>query len=253
MSETLAGIVAVTLTFVLAGVVKGAAGMGLPTVAMGVLGIGMAPREAAALVVIPSLVTNVWQYFSGARRLRVLSRTWSMLTGAAVTTWAACGLLAGQGNSSGALWLGAALVAYAAATLANFRIRIPSRYEIWLSPAAGAITGLVTGATGVFVIPAVPYLQALGFEGEELIQSLGLSFTVSTLALAGGLAGRGAFRVSALAASTLCTLPALAGMGLGQLIRSRVNARVFRRLFLICLLGIGAELIGRGVFCEPRS
>jgi uncharacterized protein len=237
------GIVTITVTFVLAGVVKGVAGMGLPTVAMAVLGIGMAPKEAAALVVIPSLVTNLWQYSSGHQRLRVLSRTWPMLSATAVTTWMAAGLLTGQGADRGALWLGAALVAYAAATLANVQIHIPQRHEIWLSPTVGATTGMITGATGVFVIPAVPYLQALGFEGGELVQVLGLSFTVSTVALAAGLMGHGAFRVSALEASTLCTLPALAGMGLGQLIRSRVNARTFRRLFLICLLGIGAELI----------
>ena len=49
---------------------------------------------------------------------------------------------------------------------------------------AGAATGVVTAATGVFVIPAVPYLQALDLGREDLVQALGLSFTVSTLALA---------------------------------------------------------------------
>jgi len=118
---------------------------------------------------------------------------------------------------------------------------------------AGEVTGTITDATreGIQCIRESKNIE--GTDVNDVLKALGLSFTVSTLALAGGLAGRGAFRVSALAASTLCTLPALAGMGLGQLIRSRVNARVFRRLFLICLLGIGAELIGRGVFCEPRS
>jgi len=245
--ETLSGIVGVTLTFVLAGLVKGVAGMGLPTVVMGVLGIGMAPHKAAALLVIPSLVTNVWQSSFGRRLLRVLARTWPMLSVAAITTWMAAGLLTGRGADTGHLWLGSALVAYAAATLANFRICVPRRHEPWLSPAVGATTGIISGATGVFVIPAVPYLQALGFEAAELVQALGLSFTVSTLALAAGLAGHGAFPVGALEASTLCTLPALAGMSLGQLIRSRVDARTFRRLFLICLLGIGGELIGHSL------
>jgi hypothetical protein len=55
----------------------------------------------------------------------------------------------------------------------------------------GAITGLTTAATGVFVIPAVPYLQAIGFEKEELVQALGLSFTVSTMALAFNVAFEG--------------------------------------------------------------
>ena len=52
----------IVLTFVLAGVVKGITGMGLPTVSMGVLGLLMAPADAASLLLIPSLVTNVWQF-----------------------------------------------------------------------------------------------------------------------------------------------------------------------------------------------
>ncbi len=37
---------------------------------------------------------------------------------------------------------------------------------------------------GVFAIPAVPYIGALGLSKDELIQALGLSFTVWTIALA---------------------------------------------------------------------
>ncbi len=46
----------------------------------------------------------------------------------------------------------------------------------------GTVTGLIASVTGVFVIPSVPYLQAIGLEKEELLQALGLSFTISTLA-----------------------------------------------------------------------
>ncbi|HEY0438739.1 MAG TPA: sulfite exporter TauE/SafE family protein, partial [Xanthobacteraceae bacterium] len=55
-------IAAVAAAFVLAGLVKGVIGMGLPTVAMGLLGLAMPPAQAAALLLIPSFVTNVWQF-----------------------------------------------------------------------------------------------------------------------------------------------------------------------------------------------
>jgi hypothetical protein len=61
-------------------------------------------------------------------------------------------------------------------------------------------------------------------EKERLIQALGLSFSVSTLALAAGLAGRGAFQLTAAGASLLCTVPALAGVVVGQWIRDKLNA-----------------------------
>ncbi|HJV94511.1 MAG TPA: TSUP family transporter, partial [Albitalea sp.] len=97
-------------------------------------------------------------------------------------------------------------------------------------------------ATGVFVIPAVPYLQALGLDKEELVQALGISFLVSTIALAASLGHGGALPISAASGSALALLPALAGMGLGQRLRRRVQAALFKRLFFSGLLVLGAYL-----------
>lgn len=83
----------------------------------------------------------------------------------------------------------------------------------------------------MFVIPAVPYLQ-----------SLGLSFTVSTVALGAGLAVRGSLPAGDLAMSGLAILPAVGGMAVGQAIRSRISPAVFRRGFLVCPLLLGTEM-----------
>jgi uncharacterized membrane protein YfcA len=111
----------------------------------------------------------------------------------------------------------------------------------------GLTTGVITGATGVFVIPAVPYLQALGLSKDDLIQGLGLSFTVSTIALAAGLVWQRALQLDGLAVSTLALLPALLGMWLGQAIRKRVSPQTFRRWLLVCLLLLGIELVVKSI------
>lgn len=80
--------------------------------------------------------------------------------------------------------LGGALVLYAITGIAAWRRSAPKKWEPILSPLVGAVTGLITAVTGVFVIPAVPYLRALGLDKEELVQALGLSFAVSTFTLA---------------------------------------------------------------------
>ena len=83
--------------------------------------------------------------------------------------------------------LGIALLVYASYALIAPALTVSPRFEPWLSPLIGLVTGVVTGITGVFVMPAVPYLQALNLDKDELVQALGLSFTISTIALAGGL------------------------------------------------------------------
>ena len=59
--DSAAILVATAGAFALAGFVKGVIGLGLPTVSIGLLGLLMTPAEAAAILVVPSLVTNIWQ------------------------------------------------------------------------------------------------------------------------------------------------------------------------------------------------
>jgi uncharacterized membrane protein YfcA len=240
-------ILPISLTFFLAGIVKGVTGMGLPTVAMGLLGAFMSPVAAAGLLIVPSFVTNVWQMASGPSFPVLAKRLWLMMLGIVLGTVGSCSILITGNVQWTTAGLGAALVIYAGFTLSARQISVPAGLEKWLSPLIGMITGAVAGGTGVFVIPAVPYLQALGLSKNDLIQGLGLSFTISTMALAAGLVWRGALQVHDLAVSSLAIAPALLGMWLGQAIRTRVSPIVFRRWFLICLLLFGTELVLRPV------
>ena len=232
----------VALTFFLAGIVKGVTGMGLPTVAMGLLGAIMSPGAAAALLIVPSFVTNAWQLLSGPSFAGLAKRLWLMMLGIVLGTVAGSSMLAGGNARWTTAGLGMALVIYAGFGLLARQLSVPMRQEGWLSPLVGLTTGAVTGGTGVFVIPAVPYLQALGLGKDDLIQALGLSFTVSTIALAAGLAWRGVFQPVDLASSSLAVVPAILGMWLGQAVRQRVSPATFRRWFLVFLLLLGAEL-----------
>lgn len=241
---------AAAAVFVLAGLVKGVVGLGLPTVAMGLLALGMPAAQAAALLVVPSLVTNVWQMRPWVVLGPLLRRLGGMQAGVVVGTLGGAALFGAPAGPVGALLLGLALVAYAAWGLAGRTLRIAPRHEGWAGPAVGAATGLVTALTGVFVVPAVPYLQALGLQRDALVQAMGLSFTTSTLALAaglwlagtGGAGGGGAFPALG---SVLMLAPALAGMALGQALRGRLPVPVFRRCFFVGLGLLGASMAAR--------
>ncbi len=230
-------------TFLLAGVVKGVIGMGLPTVAMGLLALVLPPAEAAALLVIPSLVTNVWQLLAGPSFGALARRLWLMMAGVFVGTIAGIGVLAGDEAGAAGTALGVALAIYAVVGLAGFKVVVPGGRETWLGPVIGATTGVVTGATGVFTIPAVPYLQAIGLERDDLIQALGLSFTVSTVALAIGLWRVDAWHAGSVWASVLALVPALLGMRAGTMLRQRIAAATFRRVFFAGLLLLGIYLV----------
>ena len=236
----------VLLTFLVAGTVKGVIGLGLPTVAMGLLGLAIAPAQAAALLIIPSIVTNTWQLAAGGRLRGLIKRLWPMQLGILLGTGLGMLWLSSDGGSWVVRALGMALLLYALSGLFLPVLRVAPRMENWLGPTCGLITGIITSATGVFVIPAVPYLQALGLSKNQLVQALGLSFSVSTLALAAGLYWRGSLGGGELNGSLLALLPAMLRMGLGQWLRQRISGALFKSVFFIGMALLGMHLLIAG-------
>jgi uncharacterized protein len=236
-------VLVIAAVFVLAGVVKGVIGLGLPTISMGLLALVMAPLQAAAIVVLPSFLTNVWQMMAGPSLGVLVRRLWPLLVGVCLGTWAGAGLMTGIAARYGNGLLGAALLIYAAMGLGSFQISIARARERWLGPAAGALTGLISAATGVFVVPTAPYLQAMGLDKEDLVQAMGLAYTVSTLALAVNLWLAGALNIAMAGPTLIALAAACGGMWIGQMLRLRLRPTTFRHCFFGGLLLLGAYLV----------
>lgn len=228
----------IALVFLLAGGVKGVAGMGLPTVAMGLLGLWLTPIEAAALLALPSLLTNLQQAW-GAGIGALLRRLWPLLACIVAGTWGSAGVLADADPRLTRAGLGALLALYALLGLSQWQARLSSSQARWAAAPVGLATGLLTGATGVFVLPVLPYLVALDLPREALMRALGSCFAAATLALAAALVAHGAFPTQALGPSLLALLPTAVGMWLGTRLRQRISASAFRRVFLLTLLALG--------------
>lgn len=246
-------LVAAMAVFALAGVVKGVVGLGLPTVSMALLALFMPAGQAAAWLLLPSLVTNVVQ-------MRPLALLWPVLRRLG---WMQLGIV--TGTLGGMLWwgpvgeaavartaLGVALVLYALWGLWGPGLQVPGRHQAWLGLACGLLTGAITALTGVFVVPAVAFLQSLALARQALMQAMGLCFTVSTLALGAGMAlarapGHESLPWSSTAlVSALMLLPALAGMAWGERLRQSLSPQVFRRVLMLSLLALGIYMCVRG-------
>jgi len=241
-------ILAVTAgAFLLAGFVKGVIGLGLPTVAIGMLGLLMTPAQAAAIMVAPALITNVWQAMVGGRPLPLIKRIWPMLAGICLGTFVAAQWLPGANGGQATVWLGLALVLYAVLGLVKMDFTVSPRAERWLSLPVGALTGAITVATGVYVLPGTPYLHALKLDRHQLVQMLGISFTVSTLALSVALMHAGEIGMSLAVPVGVAIVASMVGMWLGQLVRGRVREATFRLWFFLGLLALGIHLALRGL------
>jgi uncharacterized protein len=234
--------------FVFAGFIKGVLGLGLPTVSMGLLAVAMAPTRALAIVIVPAVVTNIWQTFAGPHLRDIVRRLWPLLVGTVIGAWLNAGAMTGSYAHYIPIALGVVLVIYAVMGLSRIAFTVARRDEKWIGGIVGVITGMISIATGVQVVPSMPYMQAVGMEKDELVQALGLFFTTATLALSVNLTRAGVFSATTALEGAIALAASFAGMFLGQAVRSKMPAEAFRRWFLIGMIALGIYLAASASF-----
>jgi len=232
----------IAAVFLLAGFVKGVIGLGLPTVSMGLLAVAMPPAHALAIVIVPGILTNIWQTFAGPYFLGIVKRLWPLLLGLAAGIWLNADMMTGPYARYGSVLIGLLLVIYAVISLRKFAFTVPRPHENWIGGVIGLVTGVISAATGVQVIPSMPFFQALGMKRDELIQALGVFFTVATVAQAFNLSAAGILDGSTALPGVIALAFSFAGMAIGQTVRTRLEPETFRRWFLIAMIVLGIYL-----------
>src|SRR5258707_1245289 len=234
----------IAAALLLAGFIKGVIGLGLPTVSIGLLAVTMQPSRAIAIVIVPAIVTNIWQTFAGPYLRDIIRRLWPLMAGTVIGIWLNAGMLTGPYARYGTIVLGVLLVFYAIVGLGKFTFGVARSNEKWIGGIVGLVTGLISAATGVQVIPSMPLMQAIGMEKDELVQALGVFFTTATVALAFNLTNAGLLNASTAVPGMVAMMASFTGMFIGQAVRTRLQPEAFRRWFLIAMLLLGIYLAG---------
>ena len=238
----------IAAVFLLAGFIKGVIGLGLPTVSVSLLAVAMPPGKALAIVIVPAIVTNIWQTFVGPYLRDIVKRLWPLMIGTAAGIWLNAGAMTGPNARYGTIVLGILLTIYAVTGLTKLNFEVAPRNEKWLGGIVGLVTGVISASSGVQVIPSVPFLQAIGMEKDELVQALGVFFTVATLALGFTLTRSGLVNSATALPGAVAMASSFAGVFLGQAVRQRMDAERFRRWFLIAMIFLGLYLAGTAVY-----
>jgi uncharacterized membrane protein YfcA len=235
-------IVLIAVAFVVAGVAKGAIGMGMPPIAIGLMSFAVPLESAIAIMVVPTMVTNIWQAVYGGGFRPLMRRFGTMAVTAMIGILAIGLLLSDLGSPGTAGWVGVLLVLYSIIALTPWRPRVPRRAEVWANPLIGLASGAVAGSTGVAAVPFLPYMQSLEMNRHELVQALGIMFVFITGMLAVSLALHGAYHLANSVAGVTAVAPTMVGVWLGQQARRRLSAETFRRAFILGMFGVGLHL-----------
>jgi uncharacterized protein len=239
---TLEQIVVAAVAFLTAGLAKGAIGMGLPPIALGIATLALPLGDALAMLVLPTITTNLFQAFYGGRFAPLLRRFGTMAVGAAMGVIGVAILVGKLGTPDMIGWLGLLLVLYAALALFAWRPVLPRAAEAWTNPVIGLASGAVAGLTGMAAVPFLPYMQSLQIARDELVQGMGIMFVVIMGALAVALVQQNVLTTANAVGSVAALAPTFLGVWLGQKLRYRISPEAFRRAFLYAMLALGLHM-----------
>lgn len=229
----------------LAGVVKGATGLGYATCALPFLVTALGLKPAMAIVLLPAMATNVAVALTTGHLSETVHRFRGLYMSMGPGIAVGLGLLFWISQTVAVKVLGTIIVGYVAWTTLRPRILLSGIAEARLQLPVGFLNGVLTGLTGSQVMPLFPYMMSLDLDSNRLVQAINFAVLICSLILAAGLLATGIMTPGLLGLSMLAILPALTGVEIGGHLRSLIPADRFRRLILCVLLVTGLSMILR--------
>lgn len=233
--------------FLLAGVVKGVIGIGLPTVSITLLAQFVDPRVAIAMVLIPSLISNSWQIWQGGNILRPAELLWPYVITMMIAMYITSLFAASAPVDLMVLGIGVVVVLWTLTSLWKAPPKLPDHLDPIAQPTAGVLAGLLGGMSGIWSPSMVVYLLARRVSKEDFIQFTGFIIFFGTLPLTLGYINTGLLNRETALASGLMVVPVLVGLFFGRKLRNRINNEQFYKVLLVAFCLMGLHLIWRGL------
>lgn len=229
----------------LAGVIKGATGLGYASCALPFLVAAIGLKSAMAVVLLPAMATNLGLAFATGHLVETLHRFKrlyvAMLPGIVCGIW----LLIWVDQNIATRLLGLVMVSYVVLALTRPSMAIPIGFQRWLQYPTGFLNGVVTGVTGAQVMPLFPYIMGLHLDPSRTVQAINLAVMIASTALGIGLLAAGIMTPGTFILSVIGIGPALVGVAIGNRVRQFLPPDQFRRIVLLTLLVIGILLVIR--------
>ncbi|MBC6442321.1 MAG: sulfite exporter TauE/SafE family protein [Rhodobacteraceae bacterium] len=235
------------VVFLIAGIAKGTLGIGLPTIAIGLMSQMLDPRLAVTLVLGPLLLTNVQQMLRGGHIARTFLRYAPFWLTLAVTIVPGASFARSLSTQNLLLIMGVSIIVFTLSRLVFTPPPLPVHLRTGGQIVAGAASGLIGGVTAIWGPPIMIYLIAARADKEEFVRATGMLLALGAIPLAAAYAWQGEFRGARAWISLALALPAVLGFLIGERFRARLDPARFRTAVLVMFLIMGANILRLGV------
>jgi uncharacterized protein len=226
---------------------KGVTGMGLPLVATPVLAAYFGLPHAIAVMAVPAVATNIWQFWTYRHHEIAAGLAWRMIAGGLAGIAIGTALLRTTPGSLMSIAFGTILLAYVALRLLRPSFALPTSSARRYGAPVSFVGGLLQGAMGIAAPAIVTFLNAMRLERGPyiaLISSVYLSFAVFQMI---ALASVGLVTTTTLAHGLFSLLPVTIFMAAGTRLARHVSPRGFDLAILALLVMMAARFLYAGV------
>ena len=233
---------------VFGGFIKGALGVGTPLLTVPMMALVLPPQMAIAIMAIPVVVANLWQFSQTERSTAVVKRFWPAFIGVLIGTSIGVKILSIIDETTLLVVVGVAVIAFAILQGSSYRLHLS---ETMVKP-AGAIFGLASGVIGgvcsFFGPMLVVYLISIrNLTKNQFVSSISFLYVSAVIPWAFTLYLYGILDQKMLNYSVIATLPVTLGLILGQRIRGSIGDDKFKLLIIGILLLSGISMLWRAL------
>ena len=236
-------LIQIVLIFILAGLVKGIVGFGLPTIGIGLGALISDIPTAMTLILVPTIFTNIAQVLATGSIASVFKKTRAFLFGAVILIPLGLWVVVIVPAFPFDRLLGMLILVYSLVSLSGFNPVLQSKNSPILGLTFGLLNSVLTGMTGSMTVPGVMYLRSLQLSRDDLLCAMGILFLISTLAIGVSLWWLDLATQELSMLSVMMCVPVAIGVWVGMRVRSILSEERFEQVFLYAFALLGAYLV----------
>jgi len=228
------------------GFIKGALGVGTPLLTVPMMAQVLPPQMAIAIMAIPVVVANIWQFAQAERSSAVIARFWPTFIAILVGTWIGVKILSTLDENTLMTLVGIAVISFALLQGSKFRLHLSDRLVRPAGVLFGGASGLIGGISSFFGPMLITYLISIrGLTKNQFVSSISFLYVSAVVPWTLTLYYFGILDERLLLYSTIATLPVTLGLLLGQRIRHLISEERFRYLIIGILIISGLSMLWR--------
>ena len=228
------------------GFIKGALGVGTPLLTVPMMALVLPPQMAIAIMAIPVVVVNLWQFSQAERSMTVVKNFWPAFIGILIGTWIGVKILSVINEQALLIFVGVAVIAFAVLQSSSYRLHLT---EATVKPAGvgfGGAAGLIGGVCSFFGPMMIIYLISIPqLSKNQFVSTISFLYVSAVVPWAITLYLFGILDDRLLIYSTCGVIPVMLGQTLGRRLRERISEDRFKYLIIGILIVSGLSMLWR--------